>query len=60
LARYFTANERDLNRPVSTQVRVHAKAKAKKRAPPPPYPQEFFLEDYYPANDVPLYLTHEA
>jgi hypothetical protein len=60
LARYFTANERELNRPVSTQVRVHAKAKGKKRAPPPPYPQEFFLEDYYPANDVPLYLTHEA
>jgi hypothetical protein len=58
LARYFT--ERELNRPVSAQVRVHTKAKAKKRAPPPPYPQEFFLEDYYPANDVPLYLTHEA
>jgi hypothetical protein len=58
LARYFTSAERtNLNRPLTTQRNVHKTSK--KRAPPPPYPQEFFLEDYYPTNDVPLFMTHE-
>jgi hypothetical protein len=48
LARYFTANERDLNRPASTQVRVHTKAKAKKRAPPPTIPPRIFSRGLLP------------